>query len=69
MTTPAPSTLRCACCGGDTIGRQWHNQDDGFGLCPQCTEWIKGRDRLTPGEMEFTYGVDGVHYNVPAESR
>src|SRR5690554_239123 len=28
--------LRCACCGDMTRGRQWHNRDKGFGLCPRC---------------------------------
>lgn len=55
--------LRCACCGGWTRGRQWHNQDDGFGLCTSCAERISKRE--TPEYMERVYGVAGVHYSLP----
>ena len=39
--TGKPRWLRCACCGDDA-GKfiQWHNQDDGFGLCARCADWI-----------------------------
>lgn len=52
--------LTCACCGACTHGRQWHNQDTGFGLCPECADRYEGK---TPGE-EFArnYGLRGTHY-------
>lgn len=55
-------TLLCACCGGWTRGRQWWNQDVGFGLCPRCGEWIGGR----MGEAYVTevYGNRGEHWDV-----
>lgn len=55
--------LTCACCGGDA-GRwtQWHNQDAGWGLCPNCAAWIAGR-RDT--DLDRTYGLPGVHREAP----
>lgn len=62
--------LRCACCGERTKGRQWHNQDAGYGLCGKCGDWIAtrrpfGRDPISSDEMASTYGVRGVHWGVP----
>lgn len=39
---PLPRTqdLFCACCGASTRGRQWHNRDDGYGLCPDCIAFV-----------------------------
>ena len=52
----------CPCCGGLTSGRQWPNQDTGFGLCPSCADWIEGRGET---DMETTYGKRGIHYDIP----
>jgi hypothetical protein len=56
--------LYCSCCGARTRGRQWHNRDIGYGLCPTCADWIQQRG-MTVGE-EFTrcYGTRGVHFDV-----
>lgn len=64
--------LRCACCGSGTRGRQWPNQDTGFGLCASCGDWIPATDRsgeYTPEGMRRTYGVRGVHYDIPGEPK
>lgn len=53
--------LRCCCCGGYTKGRQFHNQDTGFGLGTCCVAFVTPR---TP-EMARTYGTAGVHYAIP----
>lgn len=53
-------TLRCCCCGESTRGRQFDNQDIGFGLGSCCVGYVTQRET----EMERTYGIDGVHYNV-----
>jgi hypothetical protein len=53
-----PTMKICACCGGETIGIQWFNQDKGYGLCLKCYEWIKER---TYTDMERTYGKKGIH--------
>lgn len=62
MTTYAPlRNLICTCCSGHIKGRQYHNQDTGYGLCPACADWIKGRG-MSEQEMERTYGTKGVHW-------
>lgn len=59
-------TLSCCCCGGYFTGRQFHNQDTGFGLGPCCLDYVKPRVE----DIERIYGVFGVHYmqkNTPAQ--
>lgn len=56
--------LLCTCCGGVYQGRQFSNQDTGHGLGPCCVEYVKPRVE----DLERTYGVDGVHYNVQTPS-
>ena len=53
-------TLRCCCCGGYTEGRQFHNQDTGYGLGACCHDYVKPRVE----DMERTYGIHGVHYKL-----
>ena len=51
--------MTCTCCGASTAGRQWHNMDTGFGLCPDCEPLC----RRGEGEnFERTYGVKGVNW-------
>jgi hypothetical protein len=54
--------LICACCGQETRGRQWWNQDTGWGICPKCARWIEsieGREHV-----EDCYGKQGIHWDV-----
>lgn len=60
-------TLYCCCCGQLTKGRQWWNQDTGYGLCNRCIPWKK-KD-YDCSEMERTYGKEGIHYNLPEKKR
>lgn len=57
--------LTCCCCGGVTQGRQFHNQDNGFGLGGCCVAYVKPRVE----DLARTYGIDGVHYNLDPEVR
>lgn len=52
--------MLCCCCGGRIEARQFHNQDTGYGLGDCCVERVKPRTE----EMERTYGVPGVHYQL-----
>ncbi len=61
--------LSCCCCGEYTRGRQWWNRDTGFGLCPECAEWIKTKGCYSDEEFKSIYGIDGVHYNVEGGRR
>ena len=53
-------SLDCCCCGGGCKGRQWHNRDTGYGLCPKCATWIAERE--SPEYMQECYGMPNVHY-------
>ena len=55
-------TLYCACCGGYTLGRQWFNQDIGYGLCSACAVRIKAKSCYTSAEFNRLYGEEGFHY-------
>ncbi len=55
--------LICCCCGGRISGRQFHNQDTGYGLGDCCVEFVKPRTE----NMERTYGIEGVHYRLDHE--
>lgn len=57
-------TLKCCCCGGYTKGRQFHNQDTGFGLGFCCLRFVKSRCE----DVERTYGVLGIHYMDPSSA-
>lgn len=55
-----PERLLCACCGGVTFGRQWWNQDSGYGLCEACGDRLPSRVE----NMDWTYGYRNVHYAI-----
>ena len=68
--------LTCTCCGESFQGRQFHNQDTGFGMGECCAERVLnhkpfGHDSMGIEEFERTYGVRGYHFDVhvsPAKS-
>lgn len=65
IDTPSPALtpvlrLRCSCCGGWFEGRQFANQDTGYGLGNCCVRYI--RERVE--DVEGTYGFPGVHYQL-----
>lgn len=53
--------MTCTCCGETYRGRQWWNQDCGFGLGDCCVKYC-GVDP-SGGESE-TYGVPGIHFLI-----
>lgn len=61
VQNPIRGNLKCCCCGGWSTGRQFHNQDTGWGLGDCCVEIVKPH---VGEEMESTYGVPGVHYKL-----
>ena len=66
-------TLYCACCAGSCRCRQWHNQDTGYGICASCIARIRthrpfGHEPMTEDEIRRTYGIEGIHYSLPAEA-
>ncbi|MBB76608.1 MAG: hypothetical protein CMJ75_19045 [Planctomycetaceae bacterium] len=64
MGSPKPVPLLCTCCGARMIGRQFHNQDTGFGLCNDCVDYCAERSTSSE-QFQQTYGLRGVHYEVP----
>ena len=66
LTDTPTRYLTCCCCGEGTRGRQWHNRDLGYGLCPKCAGFIASKP-LRGGEsvtqyMRDCYGIAGIHY-------
>ena len=69
-------TLRCTCCSESFRGRQFHNQDTGFGMGPCCAARVLahkpfGHEAMSLAEFEHTYGLRGYHFDVvegPAEA-
>jgi len=54
--------LDCTCCGQSYPGRQWWNQDTGFGLGDCCVKY----NGVNPSAGESTsYGVPGIHFLIP----
>lgn len=60
IALPPPQRLLCACCGSVTFGRQWWNQDSGYGLCEVCGDRLPSKVQ----DMAFTYGYRNVHYAI-----
>jgi predicted amidophosphoribosyltransferase len=58
------TNLTCSSCGERTTGKQWHNRDTGYGLCPKCVKTIKARSDYSDEQMKSDYGVEGINYNV-----
>lgn len=63
-----PRTLICSCCGAYAKGRQWPNRDTGYGLCPECADWI-GKRGTDAEEMRRLYGERGVHYGIKEQTQ
>lgn len=55
-------TLQCTCCGSYAKGRQFHNQDTGYGLCERCIDYC-GR-HFDVEQFQRTYGLLGVNYDI-----
>lgn len=53
--------MECTCCGQSYRGRQWFNQDTGFGLGDCCVKYC-GVDPAA-GESSC-YGVPGIHFLI-----
>ena len=60
-TRQQKKTLICSCCGQYTSGRQWWNQDTGYGLCAGCVDWMLARGSDTKEGNEIGYGEIGVY--------
>jgi hypothetical protein len=59
--------LDCTCCGGGLQGRDWWNQEPGYGLCDDCAPRCCGP--IAAGEESSTYGVAGIHYLITKAER
>jgi hypothetical protein len=58
--------MTCTCCGNDYQGRQWWNQDHGYGLGDCCVEFCGVRP---DGGESGSYGVPGIHFLISKEER
>jgi hypothetical protein len=64
---PAPRRrlrrLTCCVCGDLAPAfQQWWNRDTGYGLCPACANWLRGRPDYDPEEFRQLYGEEGIHW-------
>ncbi|MGG5276330.1 hypothetical protein [Pseudomonas syringae pv. coryli] len=59
--------LLCSCCGAETRGRQWHNRDTGYGLCPSCIDQCSRK--VTPEDFRRCYGDRGIHFDIDPQTR
>lgn len=57
--------MECACCGNSVKGRQYWNQDDGYGLCNDCAN---SKHFATNTEAQTGYnlahGYAGVNFLI-----
>ena len=53
--------LTCLCCGKGFVGRQWFNQDSGYGLGDCCVEFCRTSEKI---EFEFKYGINYFNFNI-----
>lgn len=60
-------SLSCTCCGDGLRGRDWWNQEPGYGLCDCCVSLCCGT--IEPGQESSIYGVAGIHFLIPNEER
>lgn len=59
--------MECTCCGESYQGRQWYNQDAGYGLGDCCVEYC-GADS-TLGTESSCYGVAGIHFLIAKDEK
>jgi len=57
--------MECCCCGEGYKGRQWFNQDTGYGLGDCCVKMCGASSE--PGEEAESYGVAGIHFLIEVE--
>lgn len=55
--------MTCTCCGEGYEGRQWWNQDTGYGAGDCCANLLI--EDQTPGVESECYGVSGIHFLIP----
>lgn len=55
--------MECTCCGEDYRGRQWWNQDCGYGCGDCCAELLAGECIERKIESR-SYGVPGIHFLI-----
>lgn len=59
--------MQCTCCGESYQGRQWWNQDSGYGLGDCCVDCC-GASR-EPGAESSSYGVSGIHFLIAQDEK
>jgi hypothetical protein len=59
-------SMECCCCGNSFRGRQWFNQDCGYGLGDCCVEYCGVKP---DGGEDRSYGVPGIHFLIPKDEK
>lgn len=53
--------LDCACCGGAAPAlAQWHNRDQGYGVCARCFDEVAAKEGIERA-IDY-YGKPGIHH-------
>jgi len=55
--------MTCTCCGESYQGRDWWDQEPGYGLGDCCVQYCQANP--TPGAESECYGVAGIHFLIP----
>jgi hypothetical protein len=60
--------MACAVCGAHAgYFNQWHNRDDGYGICSDCVTWLTTKRGTSAEELRRLYGDAGINYKEPAK--
>ena len=53
---------QCCVCWTEAKGKQRHNRDKGFWICPRCASQEK--EMLSEEQMKSYYGIEWVNYEL-----
>lgn len=63
MSTAPKVHMTCAVCHNYAgLFQQWHNRDNGYGVCAPCIKWLTNDRKVSAEEIKQNYGIAGVNY-------
>ena len=63
MSEAPKQHMNCAVCGAYAgLFQQWHNRDNGYGVCAPCVKWLTNDCKVSAEEIKQDYGIAGVNY-------
>lgn len=65
MSTAPKVHMTCAVCHNYAgLFQQWHNRDNGYGVCAPCALWLTKEQNVGAEELERNYGKAGINYKA-----